>query len=86
MTLTPSANNVRLGDKVRLQAKATGVNRILVYASGQQWPINGEQGTVTIDTNALGAGPVTLRAIGLGSGGVVSHVLAAPVTIQVGTR
>ena len=37
----------------------------------------------TIDTDDLGTGPVTFRAMARGTKGKASHVFAAPVTVQI---
>jgi hypothetical protein len=43
----------------------------------------GNQGTMEIPAEALGAGPVRLQAIGLGRGGLRSHVVSPPIEVTV---
>jgi hypothetical protein len=44
--------------------------------------LNGESGQIEIPANTLGAGPVRIRVIGLGSGGPSTNVAADPVDVN----
>lgn len=82
MTFTSSATRVRLGQKIRLQAEAPGAMAIYFYNNGRVLrQVTGGKGELAVNSAALGSGPVTLRAIGLGKGGAASHVLAAPIEL-----
>lgn len=85
MTLTASKARATSGEKIRLKASAPAAQRILFYSNGRVLgpAAAGERGEFTVDTATLGTGPVTLRAIGLGTGDRSSHVLAKPVQIQI---
>jgi hypothetical protein len=84
MTFSASAGRVVLGKSIRLSAKAPGARQIIFYSAGRELGrASGASGAATIDTDTLGAGPVTLRAIGLGKGGAEAHVLAAPILLRV---
>jgi hypothetical protein len=87
MTFTSSAARVRLGQKVRLHAEAPGALAIYFYNNGRVLgQVNGDKGDLAVNSAALGSGPVTLRAIGLGGKGAESHVLAAPIELTIDAR
>ena len=45
--------------------------------------IGGDKGQIEIPANTLGAGPVQLRVVGLGSGGQPTNVMAEPLELMV---
>jgi hypothetical protein len=84
MTFEVSPRKTSLGQRLKLTAKAPGARQILFYSAGQKLAsVNGASGAATINTDTLGDGPVTLRAIALGKGGAQTHVLAAPISIRI---
>ncbi len=81
---TASAARVRLGQKIRLQAEAPGALAVYFYNNGRVLgSVKGDKGDLAVNSAALGAGPVTLRAIALGKGDATTHVLAAPVQLTI---
>jgi hypothetical protein len=84
MTFEASPKRTTLGQRIKLTAKAPGAQQILFYSAGQKLAsVSGASGVATINTDTLGDGPVTLRAIALGKGGAETHVLAAPISIRI---
>jgi uncharacterized protein (TIGR03790 family) len=75
---------VRWGDTLRLSASAPGAKSIAFYHNrrliGQ---VNGTQGEVAVDPQQFGLGPVEIVAIGLGRGGLASHVLSNVLKLDV---
>ena len=83
---TDSDRPVRLGQKVQVVAEAPGARGVAVYHNKQMVAkFAGEKGEATFDSAVLGAGPVTLQAIGWGTagGGVDSVVVSAPVSFKI---
>ena len=75
---------MRLGQKIRLQAQAPGALAVYFYNNGRVLGnVKGDKGDLAVNSAALGAGPVTLRAIALGKGDATTHVLAAPVQLTI---
>jgi hypothetical protein len=81
--LSASATQASARERIKVSAEAPGAAEILIYANGRAWRVNGEKGVVTVDTDSLGTGPVVFRGMGQGAKGKTSHVLAAPVTVQI---
>ena len=72
-----------VGQKIKLNADAPSATGVTFFTNGKVLGnVNGSSANLTVDTNGLGAGPVTIRAIGWGEGGSAA-VLATPVTIQI---
>jgi hypothetical protein len=87
MTFTASADRIRLGQKIRLQAEAPGALEIYLYNNGRVLgKIKGDKGELAVNSAALGSGPITLRAIALGKGGASTHVLATPIELTIDAR
>jgi hypothetical protein len=84
MTFNAPTGRVTLGQRIKLSAKAQGARQIIFYTAGRELArISGASGTTAINSDTLGAGPVTLRAIAIGSGGAETHVLATPVSFRI---
>jgi hypothetical protein len=84
MTFTSTTDQVRLGQKIRLQAEAPGALAIYFYNNGRVLgQVNGDKGDLAVNSAVLGAGPVVLRAIALGKGGANTHVLATPIELTI---
>lgn len=84
MKFTAMPNRVAFSDRVRLTASASGARGIWIFGNGRILEkVNGDTANVQINANRLGSGPVTLRAVALGTGGTTTHVLAKPVEIVV---
>jgi len=84
MTFKGPTGRVTLGQRIKLSATAQGARQIIVYSAGRKLAESrGASLTTAINSDTLGAGPVTLRAIAFGSGGSESHVLAAPITFRI---
>jgi hypothetical protein len=84
MTFEVSPRRTSLGQRIRLSAKAPGARQIIFYSAGQKLAsVNGASAATAINTDTLGDGPVTLRAIAVGKGGAETHVLATPVSIRI---
>jgi hypothetical protein len=84
MKFSASDARIRLGQKIRLHAEAPGALSIYFYNNGRVLgDVKGDKGDLAVSSTALGAGPVTLRAIALGKGDATTHVLAAPVQLTI---
>ncbi len=81
--LNAKAKRVRAGQNLKLDADSPGSESILIYSNGRRLgEINGAKGNASIKTADLGAGPVSIRAMGRGAGRAAkNHVMAAPVEI-----
>jgi hypothetical protein len=56
---------------------------IILHGSRVVGSLTGEKGNIEIPPNTLGAGPVLLRVVGLGSGGLRTNALAKPLELTV---
>jgi hypothetical protein len=75
---------VRAGGTIKLSANAPGSTGVAFYQNKQVVAkFSAAQGEATVDTGTLGEGPVTLQAIGWGSGGVESVVVSAPIQVTI---
>jgi hypothetical protein len=86
MKITSSADRIRLGQKIRLQAEAPGAMAIYFYNNGRVLGQANDKGSLVVNSAALGSGPVTIRAIGIGGKGAEKHVLAAPLELTIDPR
>jgi hypothetical protein len=83
---TSPEKRVRAGGSIKLFAKATGVRGVAFYHYDQEHPVAkfaSADGEATVETDALGEGPVTLQAVGWGAGGFDTHVFSKPVTLTI---
>lgn len=81
LTATPK-DRVRWGEPLKLSARSNGGGKIVIlHNSGVLGQLEGESGTITIEPRTLGAGPVRLMAIALGSEG--NQAISAPVHIEI---
>jgi hypothetical protein len=72
------------GDTIHLEVKSPGSIGVAVVQNGRSvGRIAGEEGIVEISADKLGSGKVRLQAVGIGKSGPRSHVLAAPIEIEV---
>jgi hypothetical protein len=72
------------GDAIRLEVKSPGSIGVAVVQNGRSvGRVAGEEGIVEISADKLGSGKVRLQAVGIGKGGPRSHVLAAPVEVEI---
>jgi hypothetical protein len=75
---------VRAGKPLVITAEASASTGIAVlHYDHLLGTITGKDGKLEIDPEALGFGPVSLRAVGLGSGGPGSYVWAEPIELTV---
>lgn len=83
-TLT-ARNDVALwGKPFEVEVDAPGAALVALYHNKQRIAsVRGGQGTLSIDPQQLGLGPVTLEALALGSGGPSEHVLTKPLQLNV---
>jgi hypothetical protein len=89
MKFTASATRAALGKQIRLTAEVKGAREVYFYTTGRRLErVTSGRGlfTYTVDTDTLGSGPVTLRALARGNGGVESHVLAAPINLRIDAK
>jgi hypothetical protein len=71
-------------EKIKIAVKSPGSIGVGVLQNGRVvGRIAGEEGTVEIAPDELGAGRVRLQAVGIGKGGPISHVLAKPFDVEV---
>ncbi len=83
-TLTSQRDVALWGEPFKLQIAAPGAELVVIYHNKRRIAsMRGESGTVTLEPEELGLGPVTLEALALGSGGPSSHVLTTPLEIDV---
>jgi len=83
VSATPSGK-VTSGDAVVLSvASPDSYGTVVLHNSRLLGRVDGEQGTVKIDTSTLGTGPVRLRVVGLGHGGPADYVHAKPIEFTV---
>ncbi len=81
-TATP-ADRVRWGEKLTLTARCPGASAIRIQRYGALVrEISGEEGTVEIDPQHLGYGPVLLNAVVFGDT-VADQAASAPIKLQV---
>jgi hypothetical protein len=75
---------VRAGGSVKLFAHAPGSTGVAFYQNKRVVAkFSGSDGEASVEADALGQGPVTLQAIGWGSGDVESVVVSAPVEFSI---
>jgi hypothetical protein len=81
-----AAGGSRRSDRpLAINVKSPGsIGCAAMYGSNVVGRLSGEAGKIEIPANTLGAGPVRIRVIGLGSGGSTTNVAADPleVTLQ----
>lgn len=83
-TVTPSGR-IKSSDTLTLSANAPGAVGVAFYHQGRVVAkFKGAQGEATVSAATLGEGPVTLTAIGWGSGDATQNVFATPVRLTVG--
>jgi hypothetical protein len=71
------------GAPFMLSVSAPGSIAIVVMMNSRLLvTIPGDKGSIKINLKRLGAGPLTLRVIGMGNGGPESNVIATPVNIS----
>jgi uncharacterized protein (TIGR03790 family) len=81
---TLSQGPVAPGRPLTLEVASPGsIGVVIIQNSRLVGRVSGEQGKIVIPASALGTGPVRLQAIGLGRKGAKSHVLAAPIDVEV---
>jgi uncharacterized protein (TIGR03790 family) len=74
----------RADASVRIAVRSPGtVGIVAIQGSRIVGKVAAEQGEIAIPAKMLGAGPVSLRLAGLGDGGPVSNVMAAPLEFVV---
>jgi hypothetical protein len=74
----------RADKAISITAQSPGSKNIIVlHGSRIVGQIAGEKGVIKIPPNTVGAGPVVLRVIGLGDGGLKSNALAKPIELNV---
>ncbi len=72
----------RADKPLTIAARSPGSTAILVLQGSRVvGRVVGEAGQIEIPPNTLGAGPVLLRVVGLGKGGVETNVLAKPIEL-----
>ncbi len=84
MKFDASPHTVRPDRALKLKANAPDAVGVAFYQNERLIAkFSGASGEKTIDPAMLGDGPVTLRAIGWGRGGVANHVIADPVEVTI---
>ena len=75
---------VKSGQKLKLTARSPNSVGVAFYHNGQLLDkAVGAAGEVEVDTRRLGFGPVSLTAIGWGSGGLENNVYAKPIALNI---
>jgi hypothetical protein len=76
--------SVRLGQRIKLTANAGDCLGVAFYQNERIIAkFAGSAGETTVDPALLGEGPVTIKAIGWGRGGIDTHVTADPVEVMI---
>ncbi len=84
LAIKVASNRVARDGKVTLSIEGSGIDGVLVFATGQVLGrITGTSGTLEIPAAMLGLGRVTIHATGRGGRSAAESVNAAPVTVQV---
>ena len=79
-----SQGPVRPGNPLVIQAESPGSIGISVVQNSRiVGRLAGEKGEITIEADQIGAGPVRLQTVGLGSGSPTTHVMAPPLDVTV---
>lgn len=82
--LSAERREVRWGEPVELQFTSPGALGAAIYHDSRLLgTITGAEGSLTVEPQSLGLGPVRLRAVALGDGATQKHVLAAPLMLMV---
>ena len=78
---------VQLGQKIKLHAQALGSRRGIAFYHNKELiaQFEGDRGETSVDSTVLGAGPISLFAIGWGQsgGGIDTAVVSAPVQLTI---